>query len=72
MGSRFLLRNSNIREPTMFDPLKTLMHRLTNHTVLSDLLDPVSRALARVRKATVGHTLRWTPLSRQLPTQNKI
>ena len=41
----------------MFDRLKTLMHRLTNHTVLSDLLHPVSRALARVRQATVGRTL---------------
>ncbi|MFZ1574735.1 MAG: hypothetical protein WAT36_05780 [Chromatiaceae bacterium] len=41
----------------MFDRLKTLMHRLTDHTVLSDLLDPVSRALARVRQAAVGRTL---------------
>ncbi len=41
----------------MFDRLKTLMHRLTHHTVLADLLDPVSRALARVRQATVGRTL---------------
>ncbi len=41
----------------MFDRLKTLMHRLTDHTVLSDLLDPVSRALARVRHAAVGRTL---------------
>ena len=57
MGSRFLLQNSNIREPAMFDRLKTLMHRLTHHTVLADLLDPVSRALARVRQATVGRTL---------------
>ncbi len=41
----------------MVDRLKTLMHRLTDHTVLADLLDPVSRALARVRQATVGRTL---------------
>ena len=41
----------------MFDRLKTLMHRLTNHTVLSDLLDPVSRALTRMRQAAVGRTL---------------
>ena len=41
----------------MFDRLKTLMHRLTHHTVLADLLDPVSRALARVRQAAVGRTL---------------
>ena len=57
MGSRFLLQNSTIREPTLFDRLKTLMHRLTDNTVLADLLDPVSRALARVRHATVGRTL---------------
>ena len=41
----------------MFDRLKTLMHRLTDNTVLADLLDPVSRALARVRQGTVGRTL---------------
>ena len=41
----------------MFDRLKTLMQCLTHHTVLADLLDPVSRALARVRQATVGRTL---------------
>ncbi len=41
----------------MFDRLKTLMHRLTHHTVLSDLLDPVSRALTRMRQAAVGRTL---------------
>ena len=41
----------------MFDRLKTLMHRLTANTVLSDLLDPVSRAVARVRQAAVGRTL---------------
>ncbi len=41
----------------MFDRRKTLMHRLTDNTVLSDLLDPVSRALARVRQAAVGRTL---------------
>ena len=41
----------------MFDRLTTLMHRLTDHTVLSDLLDPVSRAVARVRQAAVGRTL---------------
>ncbi|MCC7276947.1 MAG: hypothetical protein IT487_01355 [Chromatiaceae bacterium] len=52
-----MLQNSNIREPTLFDRLKTLMHRLTDHTVLSDLLDPVSRVLARVRQAAVGRTL---------------
>jgi len=57
IGSRFLLQNSSIWEPTMVDRLKTLMHRLTDHTVLADLLDPVSRALARVRQATVGRTL---------------
>ena len=33
------------------------MHRLTDNTVLADLLDPVSRALARVRHAAVGRTL---------------
>ena len=33
------------------------MHRLTDNTVLADLLDPVSRALARVRQAAVGRTL---------------
>jgi hypothetical protein len=32
------------------------MHRLTDHTVLADLLDPVSRTLARVPQATVGRT----------------
>ena len=41
----------------MFDRLQTLMHRLTDNTVLADLLDPVSRALARVRHAAVGRTL---------------
>jgi hypothetical protein len=41
----------------MFDRLQTLMHRLTDNTVLADLLDPVSRALARVRQAAVGRTL---------------
>ena len=41
----------------MFDRLQTLMPRLTDHTVLSDLLDPVSRAVARVRQAAVGRTL---------------
>ena len=57
IGSRFLLKNSHIREPTMIDRLQTLMHRLTDNTVLADLLDPVSRALARVRHAAVGRTL---------------
>ncbi len=37
----------------MIDRLQTLMHPLTNNTVPADLLDPVSRALARVR------TLPW-------------
>ena len=41
----------------MFDRLQPLMHRLTDNTVLADLLDPVSRALARVRQAAVGRTL---------------
>ena len=41
----------------MFDRLKTLMYRLTHHTVLADLLDPVSRALALVRQAAAGRTL---------------
>jgi hypothetical protein len=53
IGSCFLLQNSNIRDPALFDRRKTLMHRLTDHTILSDLLDPVSRALARVRQAAV-------------------
>ncbi|MBP6807849.1 MAG: hypothetical protein KA125_06095 [Chromatiaceae bacterium] len=33
------------------------MHRLTDNTVLADLLHPVTRALARVRQAAVGRTL---------------
>jgi hypothetical protein len=41
----------------MFDRLQTLMHRLTDNTVLADLLHPVTRALARVRQAAVGRTL---------------
>ena len=41
----------------MIDRLQTLMHRLTDNTVLADLLDPVTRALARVRHAAVGRTL---------------
>ncbi|MFZ1538203.1 MAG: hypothetical protein WAT23_12560, partial [Chromatiaceae bacterium] len=36
---------------------QTLRRRLTNNTDLADLLDPVSRALTRVRHATVGRTL---------------
>lgn len=57
MGSRFMLQNNKMREPVMFDRLKNLMHRLTDHTVLADLLDPISRALARVRHTGVGRTL---------------
>lgn len=53
----FLLRNNNIREPTLFDRLTALMNRLTNNTVLADLLAPVERALERVRQAGVGRTL---------------
>jgi hypothetical protein len=33
------------------------MHRLTDTSVLADLLDPVSRTLARIRHAAVGRTL---------------
>jgi hypothetical protein len=41
----------------MLNRLKTLMDRLTNTTVLADLLAPVTDALARVRQAGVGRTL---------------
>ena len=57
IGSQFLLKNSNIRDKTLIDRLQTLMHRLTDNPVLADLLDPVSRAVARVRHAAVGRTL---------------
>ncbi len=33
------------------------MHRLTDHTVLADLLHPVTRAIARVRHAAAGRSL---------------
>ena len=42
----------------MLDRLTALMNRLTSNTVLADLLAPVERALARVRHAAVGRTLR--------------
>lgn len=51
------MQNSKIREPTRFDRLKTLMHRLTDHPVLADRRHPVTRALARGRQAAVGRTL---------------
>ncbi len=47
----------------MFDRLKTLMHRLSDHTILSDLLDPVSRALARERQAAATVTIALKDLS---------
>jgi hypothetical protein len=41
----------------LLNRLKTLMNRLTDNTVLADLLAPVTDALARVRQAGVGRTL---------------
>ena len=56
MGVHVILQGNSIREPALFDHLKDLMHRLTDNSLLADLLEPVERALARVRHPAVGRT----------------
>jgi hypothetical protein len=53
----FHIKNSKILDITLFNRPKNLMPRLTDDIVLDDLLDPISRALARERHAAVGRSL---------------